>query len=170
MKIQYIHRTFSYALPNLSINGIDQTTNNSSLLKESTAEEEEEEHYERYDHQLAQRVQSLYATLETETLGLAQLRREAPVRAAKEFRERFEGEMREEDERWEEEKDAGVVGEEGLLDWEGLRLERDGDVRRTWGEGLEGLMGLKTVSEVGQGWATLVELWLAVLMIVLLSV
>ena len=68
-----------------------------------------------------------------------------PVRAAREWCERFEREVEREDQRWEEEEEEEE--EEGTgLDLHALRMQRERDVRDTWGRGLEGLSALKTVS------------------------
>ncbi|KAI9788100.1 MAG: hypothetical protein M1816_007232 [Peltula sp. TS41687] len=155
----YIAQTFTHALPNLSINGLDATNTytrthdqqQQQLLQPTATEEEEvEEQYEAYDAALATRVQMLYGMLEAETLALAQLRREAPLRAAARWRERFEAEVRGVDEVWERERREEEEEEEeegktdGGLDLDALRVQREREVEETWGRGLEGLSRLKT--------------------------
>ena len=114
--------------------------------------------FEAYDHDLATRVQSLYASLEAETLALAQLRREAPIKAAVALREQMESDMKAEDERWattlkQEQEEETVVKEEqnhqetsnqdSIFDT--LRIERLDQIEKTWGTSLDGLLRLKGV-------------------------
>ncbi len=111
-------------------------------------------------------MQSLHATLEAETLALAQIRREAPQRAAQDFRDEFEREMKLLDDDddvgdngqviKDEKGGSGVedkrLGEdvvEGMaapLNLDDFRLERQQEVERTWDEGLRELVRLKGVS------------------------
>ncbi|TPR09992.1 Cleavage and polyadenylation factor 2 C-terminal family protein [Aspergillus niger] len=79
---QYINRTFNSASPSISINGLDSTSPEWPFPAAFTAPTEQVE-YEAYDGKLASRVTSLYAQLESLTTTVAQLRRDAPGRAAK---------------------------------------------------------------------------------------
>lgn len=82
---------------------------------------------------------------------MAELRREAPGAAARAWVERLEGEMREQGELREE---GGTGrGQDEKVDLGGEveeagRLERESEVRRMWGKGVEGLVGLERVTGV----------------------
>ncbi len=62
------------------------------LTKPEREKQDEEELYEPYDARLATRLQSLHSTLESETLALAELRRNAPLQAAEVIRLELERE------------------------------------------------------------------------------
>lgn len=71
--------------------------------------------YEAYDGKLASRVTSLYAQLESLTTTVAQLRRDAPGRAAKAYAEQLRRALREDEE---EEKLEDLEGEEEMKEEE----------------------------------------------------
>lgn len=92
---EFISETFTSAASSITVNGIDGTSlitntdsndNNSNGIFALPTETVE---YEPYDRQLAARVTSLYAQLESLTTAVAQLRRDAPARAAKEYGEQL---------------------------------------------------------------------------------
>ena len=99
---EFISKTFSSAASSISINGLDSTTllnttnNTTSNQQEGKGEGRggggflftpptETIEYEPYDTRLASRVTSLYAQLESLITTVAQLRRDAPARAAREY-------------------------------------------------------------------------------------
>ncbi|CAG7990025.1 unnamed protein product [Penicillium olsonii] len=81
---EYIHKTFDTASASISINGIDSTSPQFPFPAAFTEPVEQVE-YEAYDSELAARVTSLYAQLESLNTTVAQHRRDAPRRAAKEY-------------------------------------------------------------------------------------
>lgn len=97
---------------------------------------------EPFDSKLAQRVQSLSAQIENQTLQLASLRRDAPAATAKKFEEEFARRS---------EEDAARVKKQEELDAEAARelkldvgdVERLGEVQGTWQRGTEELEELK---------------------------
>ncbi|MCJ1471534.1 hypothetical protein MMC13_000174 [Lambiella insularis] len=147
---QYITTTLTLALPSISINGIpglDALKECPSLLTPSahTSSEDESTNYEDYDPALAAKVRALYATLEQETTRVAEMRREAPARAAGLFVEKLCGEI-EAEERGVEEVRRRVVEEAGRGEL-GIGLEREGVVREGWEKGVKGLEGLREITE-----------------------
>ncbi|KAJ5601825.1 Kinetochore Mis14 [Penicillium lagena] len=108
---EYINETFTTASSSISINGIDSSSPQFPFPASFTAPDETVE-YEAYDADLASRVTALYAQLESLTTSVAQLRREAPRKAAREYaallrrtlEEEEEEEKREEQERGDEEE------------------------------------------------------------------
>ncbi|EFQ97570.1 hypothetical protein MGYG_00611 [Nannizzia gypsea CBS 118893] len=93
----FINKTFTSAIPSISINGIDTTA--ASSKKKGTSRDEQTIHleslltaresieYEPFDTDLAARLTSLYAQLESLTTTVAQMRRDAPLKAAKAYEE-----------------------------------------------------------------------------------
>ncbi|KAI9831197.1 MAG: hypothetical protein M1826_003862 [Phylliscum demangeonii] len=135
--IQYLHRTIAYALPNLTINGIDAALPPPAATSGSSSSRRmiDRAEYAPYDPELATRVQALYAALEAETVALAHLRRDAPARAAEQVRRAFDRDqaVREEE------------GEEEEVEVERLTVlvpPRSEEVRRAWGVGVHGLVRL----------------------------
>ena len=95
-KVQFINKTFATATPSISINGMDSSS--SSLFQSPTAfNTTETVEYEPFDTQLAARVTSLYAQLESLTTTVAQLRRDAPARAVKEYGDQLKKALLEDD-------------------------------------------------------------------------
>ncbi|GLB12514.1 hypothetical protein AtubIFM57258_010196 [Aspergillus tubingensis] len=111
---EYINRTFNSASPSISINGLDSTSPEWPFPAAFTAPTEQVE-YEAYDGKLAARVTSLYAQLESLTTTVAQLRRDAPGRAAKAYAEQLRRALREDEE---EEKLEDLEGEEEMKEEE----------------------------------------------------
>ncbi|KAF7712161.1 Uncharacterized protein PECH_001004 [Penicillium ucsense] len=107
---EYITRTFTTASSSISINGLDSTSPAFPFPAAFTAPETVE--YEPFDSDLASRVSTLYAQLESLTTNVAQLRRDAPRRAARAYARELAGLIDEEtktedesDEEHEQDKD-----------------------------------------------------------------
>ncbi|KAK2802228.1 hypothetical protein FQN50_007408 [Emmonsiellopsis sp. PD_5] len=87
---EFITKTFTTATPSIAINGLDaHSTSTQRPAFLPTTEETIE--YEPYDAALAARVTALYAQLESLNTTVAQLRRDAPARAAREYAEALGG-------------------------------------------------------------------------------
>ncbi|CAG8887704.1 unnamed protein product [Penicillium egyptiacum] len=97
---EYINETFESASTSISINGIDSTSPQFPFPAAFTAPTEQVE-YEAYDTELASRVTSLYAQLESLNTTVAQQRRDAPRRAAKEYAAQLNKMIEEEEEEYE---------------------------------------------------------------------
>ncbi|KKZ59849.1 hypothetical protein EMCG_05311 [[Emmonsia] crescens] len=127
---EFIHKTFLTAAPSISINGLslaDATSNsNADADPLSFLHVREAIEYEPYDTELAARVSSLYAQLESLTTTVAQLRRDAPGRAARAYAEALRGVLKEEDE------------EEEEVDGDGNGNGNGGDVDMKDGDGGDG--------------------------------
>ncbi|KAJ5888135.1 Kinetochore Mis14 [Penicillium taxi] len=80
---EYINKTFTSSSASVSINGIDSSSPQFAFPASFTAPETVE--YEPFDSELASRVTALYAQLESLTTSVAQLRREAPQKAAQNY-------------------------------------------------------------------------------------
>ncbi|KAL4754131.1 hypothetical protein BDW72DRAFT_158905 [Aspergillus terricola var. indicus] len=107
----FITRTFASASASVSINGLDSSSPEFPFPAAFTAPTElETVEYEPFDGKLAARVASLYAQLESLTTTVAQLRRDAPRRAAREYAKELERIIDEEDKEFEDEEgnDADV--------------------------------------------------------------
>ncbi|GLI74674.1 hypothetical protein PoHVEF18_002920 [Penicillium ochrochloron] len=91
---EYITRTFTTASSSISINGLDSSSPAFPFPAAFTAPETVE--YEPFDSELASRVSTLYAQLESLTTTVAQLRREAPRKAAKAYATQLDGLIEEE--------------------------------------------------------------------------
>lgn len=97
---------------------------------------------EPFDAKLAQRVQSLSAQIENQTLQLASLRRDAPAATAKKFEDEFQRRS---------EEDAARVKKQSELDAQAAKelkldvgeMERLDEVQGTWQRGMEELEELK---------------------------
>ncbi|KAL8675408.1 MAG: hypothetical protein Q9168_000239 [Polycauliona sp. 1 TL-2023] len=141
----YITQTLTLALPSLAINGLDAET---SMLADEPGNEsvEDESNYEPYDPRLAEKLRTLYRQLEWEHTRVAELRREAPGAAARAYLERLEAvRERERGTASEVEVEMERLKEGGLGE---IGIERRGEVEKTWGKGLEGLMELEKVTQV----------------------
>ncbi|OQE45858.1 hypothetical protein PENCOP_c001G01788 [Penicillium coprophilum] len=102
---EYINQTFESASTSISINGLDSTSPQFPFPAAFTAPTEQVE-YEAFDTDLASRVTSLYAQLESLNTTVAQQRRDAPKRAAKEYAAQLK-KMIEEEEEEEYENETG---------------------------------------------------------------
>ncbi|OQE17155.1 hypothetical protein PENFLA_c025G09085 [Penicillium flavigenum] len=107
----YINQTFESASTSISINGIDSTSPQFPFPAAFTAPTEQVE-YEPYDTELASRVTSLYAQLESLNTTVAQQRRDAPKRAAKEYAAQLKKMIEEEEEEYENEDEIGNGGKD----------------------------------------------------------
>ncbi|KAF4281010.1 hypothetical protein KXW98_002264 [Aspergillus fumigatus] len=135
---QYINETFTTASASISINGLDSSSSQFPFPAAFTQPTETIE-YEPYDTELAARVTSLYAQLESLTTTVAQLRRDAPARAAKAYAEQLRKAIEEDEEDMYEDEDvdgeAGYGIENGNQDADGEGEEDvpmpDADARNT---------------------------------------
>ncbi|KAL4892116.1 Mis14-domain-containing protein [Aspergillus ambiguus] len=119
---EFIRRTFTTAATSVSINGLDSSSPQFPFPAAFTAPAETVE-YEQYDSRLASRVTSLYAQLESLNTTVAQLRRDAPRRAAAAYSEQLKKTLEEE----EDESDDDDVGEKGLAGQDVEMRDADGD-------------------------------------------
>ncbi|OJD20465.1 hypothetical protein ACJ73_08200 [Blastomyces percursus] len=119
---EFIHKTFLTAAPSISINGLspadaaaaasnDDSNSNTGDAADplSFLHVREAVEYEPYDTELAARVAGLYAQLESLTTTVAQLRRDAPGKAAGQYAEALRGVLEEE----EGEEEVGLEGDVG---------------------------------------------------------
>ncbi|CBF76318.1 hypothetical protein AN4996.2 [Aspergillus nidulans FGSC A4] len=107
----FITRTFTSASASVSINGLDSSSPEFPFPAAFTAPTElETVEYEPFDGKLAARVASLYAQLESLTTTVAQLRRDAPRRAAREYAKELGRIIEEEDKEFNNEEDDADVG------------------------------------------------------------
>ncbi|CAG8009908.1 hypothetical protein PENNAL_c0002G07925 [Penicillium nalgiovense] len=113
----YINQTFESASTSISINGIDSTSPQFPFPAAFTAPTEQVE-YEPYDTELGSRVTSLYAQLESLNTTVAQQRRDAPRRAAKEYAAQLKKMIEEEEEEYENEDEIENGGKDADNDTE----------------------------------------------------
>jgi len=159
---QFITQTLAHARLNVTVNGLDLPAPSTATATASQTGEEDGVEYEPYDARLASKLQSLYLALESETMAIARLRREAPRRAAEGWRARFlegeEGRGRAGDgegkgegggERMEIDSE-GAAGDVGSGTKVGMELGLEGlderweGVKGAYAVACEGLLGLKT--------------------------
>ncbi|GAD93275.1 hypothetical protein AN4996.2 [Paecilomyces variotii No. 5] len=100
---EFINRTFTTASSSIEINGLDSSSAQFPFPNSFTTPETVE--YEPYDGKLASRLTSLYAQLESLTTTVAQLRRDAPGRAAKNYAQELKNALQEDDEEFKKEED-----------------------------------------------------------------
>ena len=134
----------------MSINGLDASTsilapNTAARDTDSSAIDPNDPCYEPYDTRLTQKLRDLYAALEEETTQVAELRRDAPAKAAAGYVERLRSEMQEHDRefeanRLEATKELGA----GL----GPIHFRDDNVQQSWSKGRKDLEALRNVTKV----------------------
>ena len=146
---QYIHDTLRAALPSLSINGLDDSAFAALLDPDAPADAAAAANYEPYDDRLAARLRDTHARLEAETTRVAQLRREAPGRAAAAWAEGLRGDVEARERAFVEARERVAAGE-GVeaVELGDVKMERPGRVRRLWDGGRRELEGLKGVTEV----------------------
>ncbi|KAL2788480.1 kinetochore protein Mis14 like-domain-containing protein [Aspergillus keveii] len=111
----FINRTFSSASASIAINGLDSSSPEFPFPGGLTAPAETVE-YEPYDAKLAARVSSLYAQLESLTTTVAQLRRDAPGKAARQYAEQLNKAIEEDDKDLDEEEEGGEDEDDGNQD------------------------------------------------------
>ncbi|KAL4906142.1 kinetochore protein Mis14 like-domain-containing protein [Aspergillus multicolor] len=105
----FITRTFASASSSVSINGLDSSSPEFPFPAAFTAPTDlETVEYEPFDGKLAARVTSLYAQLESLTTTVAQLRRDAPGRAARQYAEELEKVIEQEEKELEDDDGAEV--------------------------------------------------------------
>ncbi|KAL1854227.1 hypothetical protein Plec18167_000145 [Paecilomyces lecythidis] len=100
---EFINRTFTTASSSIEINGLDSSSAQFPFPTSFTAPETVE--YEPYDGKLASRLTSLYAQLESLTTTVAQLRRDAPGRAARNYAQELKNALQEDDEEFRKEEE-----------------------------------------------------------------
>lgn len=146
----YITQTLAFALPSISINGLDASPSlldpESAKGDDGTSIDPNDPSFEPYDTRLAQKLRDLYATLEEETTKVAELRREAPIKAAQGYLERLRNEMEHEEKNFDgmRENTSGESNERLL----GVGFRDEGSVRQQWEQGQKGLEDLKRVTKV----------------------
>ncbi len=149
--IQYINDTLALALPSLSINGLDPDSYPSLLQPPNTDRDPpsptspaaDDTNYEAHDPRLAEKLRMLYMQHEQETTRVAEMRRDAPDAAARAYMERLNKEMQ-------ADREVNIEGGDemqGVIELGGL--ERRDEVERMWGRGLDGLVALEGITEVG---------------------
>lgn len=112
----FITKTFASAIPSISINGIDPSLGapkaggDGKLNLDALLSTREQVEYEPYDARLAARVTSLYAQLESLTTTVAQMRRDAPAKAAKKYAQALSSALDED-----ENDDGSLVDDEGIF-------------------------------------------------------
>lgn len=147
---QYVHQTLTLALPSLTVNGLDASPSilapgDSATENDPSVIDPNDPTYEPYDTRLAQKLRDLYASLEEETTRVAELRREAPAKAAANYVKRLKEEM--------EENDRALAALQAELNndisggLDGVGLQRS-DVQESWAKGKQGLEALRNVTKV----------------------
>lgn len=162
LPLQYIRNTFTDAKDNITVNGMDTREMEEELAKASEGEGEHNlsardkqdcqlltgyfgtPELEPFDTQLAQRIQSLSAQIEHQTLQLANLRRKAPGETARKFEEAFvkqsedyEARIGQARERRMKEAGETKVGPDG-------ELQRTDEMQASWMRGREELEQVKS--------------------------
>ncbi|CAK4031717.1 Hypothetical predicted protein [Lecanosticta acicola] len=132
----YVAETFERAKDSIVVNGIEARE---VELGEAGKGEEE---LESFDAKLAQKIQSLAAQIERETLYLANKRRRAPQETARNFLAAFEEQGRVWDAKLEREQEVRVAAAR-KTELQVGRVERVGEMQSAWVRGREDLAGLK---------------------------
>lgn len=101
---------------------------------------------EPFNPKLAQKIQSLSAQIERETLYLANKRRKAPQETAQKFLESFDKQAKEGDEKLLADQEAKIKAA-GETTVDVGRVERVEEMQGTWQRGREELAGLKAGME-----------------------
>lgn len=137
-------------MPSLSVNGLDASP--SILSPDAPATETDpsiidpnDPSYEPYDTRLAQKLRDLYGTLEEETTRVAELRREAPSKAAESYVQKLKQEM--------EQSDAALEARKLVLNKNVSSGLDDiafdgGKIHESWIKGKEGLEALRNITKV----------------------
>ncbi|KAF2772573.1 hypothetical protein EJ03DRAFT_368005 [Teratosphaeria nubilosa] len=133
----YIKNTFTAAKDSLSINGLSSLEMESELAKAQEGQE-----IEPFDTKLAQRLQSLAAQIDHQTLQLANLRKNAPADTARKYQREVE--------KAEIARDAEMarIGEEKVAraketEVRGAEVQRLEEMEGVWRRGVDGVDGLK---------------------------
>ncbi|KAK1498288.1 hypothetical protein CTAM01_07506 [Colletotrichum tamarilloi] len=140
---EYIDKTFTYAAPNLSINGMD--TDPSTFLSNNTPSDEPEEAYEPWDARLRQRVEDLAREEEDLLNEIAALKKSVPGAIATATTNEFKAAAAADEAAFEAAKKA-KEDEAREMEAEVLPLEameRRGEVKDAFGGAVGGLGRLK---------------------------
>ncbi|KAI3550856.1 hypothetical protein CSPX01_01351 [Colletotrichum filicis] len=140
---EYINKTFTYAAPNLSINGMD--TDPSTFLSNNTPSDEPEEAYEPWDARLRQRVEDLAREEEDLLNEIAALKKSVPGAIATATTNEFKAAAAADEAAFEAVKKA-KEDEAREMEAEVLPLEameRRGEVKEAFGGAVGGLGRLK---------------------------
>ncbi|KAK1527145.1 uncharacterized protein CCOS01_07407 [Colletotrichum costaricense] len=140
---EYINKTFTYAAPNLSINGMD--TDPSTFLSNNTPSDEPEEAYEPWDARLRQRVEDLAREEEDLLNEIAALKKSVPGAIATATTNEFRAAAAADEAAFEAAKKA-KEDEAREMEAEVLPLEamdRRGEVKDAFGGAVGGLGRLK---------------------------
>ncbi|UQC81056.1 uncharacterized protein CLUP02_06542 [Colletotrichum lupini] len=140
---EYINKTFTYAAPNLSINGMD--TDPSTFLSNNTPSDEPEEAYEPWDARLRQRVEDLAREEEDLLNEIAALKKSVPGAIATATTNEFRAAAAADEAAFEAVKKA-KEDEAREMEAEVLPLEameRRGEVKEAFGGAVGGLGRLK---------------------------
>ncbi|KAK1465227.1 hypothetical protein CMEL01_12582 [Colletotrichum melonis] len=140
---EYINKTFTYAAPNLSINGMD--TDPSTFLSNNTPSDEPEEAYEPWDARLRQRVEDLAREEEDLLNEIAALKKAVPGAIATATTNEFKAAAAADEAAFEAAKKA-KEDEAREMEAEVLPLEameRRGEVKEAFGGAVGGLGRLK---------------------------
>ncbi|KAK6006783.1 hypothetical protein QM012_005791 [Aureobasidium pullulans] len=137
---QYLQKVFEDAKANLAINGLEGKEMEEAVkMAEGKGEE-----LEPYDSKLSQKLQSLSAQIENLTLQLANLRREAPAKAAAAYAANIQSQDQDfQDARkaTEEEQTAKILQDDDLCGVSGLRDWNE--CERNWEVATKGLVDVK---------------------------
>ncbi|KAG9549154.1 hypothetical protein KCU71_g9014, partial [Aureobasidium melanogenum] len=149
---QYLQKVFEDAKANLAINGLEGKEMEEAIkMAEGKGEE-----LEPYDGKLSQKLQSLSAQIENLTLQLANLRREAPAKAAAAYASKLETEdqtFQEARKAAEKQQRAKILQEKDLC---GVGQLRDwNECERSWELATKGLVDVK--ESIGATSARLVQ-------------
>ncbi|KAF4774892.1 hypothetical protein HER10_EVM0004445 [Colletotrichum scovillei] len=140
---EYIDKTFTYAAPNLSINGMD--TDPSAFLSNNASSDEPEEAYEPWDARLRQRVEDLAREEEDLLNEIAALKKSVPGAIATAATNEFKAAAAADEAAFEAAKklkeDEAREMEAEVLPLEAM--ERRGEVKEAFGGAVGGLGRLK---------------------------
>ncbi|EOD48993.1 putative kinetochore protein mis14 protein [Neofusicoccum parvum UCRNP2] len=133
---EYIRNVFAGARHGISVNGIEAAA-------AGEVEEEVTEDFEPIDSRLVDKIRQFEAQKETLTEKVADLRRDAPKKAAAAYETSFMQESEEMERRARDREEAAVrsAGEETKLDTGEMR--RWDDVQQMWEKGTQNLVELK---------------------------
>ncbi|KAK5718828.1 hypothetical protein LTR17_015593 [Elasticomyces elasticus] len=134
----YIRRTFNAAKESMSINGMDARE-----MEAEVAKAQEGEEIEPFDTKLAQRLQSLSAQIEHQTLQLANMRRTRPAETAQHFQNKFAESIEEDNIKLSEAEKQKIESAKGTSIDPG-HIDRVDEMQSTWQNGSEELLALKS--------------------------
>lgn len=103
--------------------------------------------YEPYDSRLANQLRDLYAALETETTKVAELRRDAPAKAAKTYLDHLQQGLEQQDSEYRQRVQSLAESDPRPSGLENIKLERQERVTTTWTEATSNLERLRGVTE-----------------------